>query len=223
MLTGHELADVVRDWRSKTKDEKQQIERELDALRNKRLKWATATEGAADDPELLRLLPGLEIAGPERSAELAADLARLCRVQDALPAIELAVLQRLHSPKVAAWDMAARILAYGLEHSLIKNEPDLKRLFSHFWAVIIAGIAYPDPDVVEGALLTPKAEQIAVTRVGRKNGLKPHANHIRASGRLAGLWNEMKQQGMPKSKAAPEIAKKLGLAESTVRKKLQGM
>ncbi len=65
--------------------------------------------------------------------------------------------------------------------------------------------------------------KVGASIVGQMNGMKPHVNHRKAAAKLPDLWNEMKSEGKTKTDAAPLIAARLGLAVSTVRRKLQGM
>ncbi len=86
-----------------------------------------------------------------------------------------------------------------------------------------------DPDfgtasfMVLDYLVTPAIKQALLSMEGRINGRKPHVNHEQATARIPSLWAQMKAGVKSKSKAAPLIAERLGLAETTVRKKLQGL
>lgn len=223
MLTTNEIMDVVIAWRNATEDDKRQTWRQIVSLRTALYDLVTANLGSSATSVEVRLLPGMEVVPPEQCAELALLIAKDFGVEDAVPAIELEILERMQGPRVLAWNTAARFISSALEHPAVRGDSDLMRYLTLFHRLVIGGIAYPDADAIESKLLTPKAEQLAVRQAGRRNGLIPHVNHARANEKLPGLWEKMKDEGKNKTEAAPLIAAQIGLSVKTVRRKLQGM
>jgi hypothetical protein len=151
------------------------------------------------------------------------------------PAIEIGILEKLRtSPKIKAWESAYRVIQSGLNDLHISANSEMRTLFSNFLEGL-SGTA----DMVEGLsgttgvgtahdsvvlhLVTPEVEKAIIRRASRRNGQKPHVNHAHAERKLKKLWAKMQAEGTSKTKAAPLIAKEIGLSEATVRKKLQGM
>lgn len=56
----------------------------------------------------------------------------------------------------------------------------------------------------------------------RERAVIRHADTPNTNSKINKLWDSYKEKGMSKSNAAPRIAKEVGLAESTIRRKLQG-
>lgn len=213
MLTDKETDEVCRQWHAMSEDQKEELKRRLNLLRGQ------AFNGPSFGTKWLEIwrLRGFKLAEEIAESEPAWNGAAL--------AIEVASLERLlFSPKSKAWEAAYRVVCSAFGDSAIRDEPDMLAFFKSLREAISDTSDYGATfDIVAYYLVTPEVEKHLLSKAGRINGRKPHVNHAQAAARLPGMWDEMKAKGKSKSNAAPLIAERLGLAESTVRKKLQGI
>ncbi|MBL8388085.1 MAG: hypothetical protein JNK17_07720 [Hydrogenophaga sp.] len=224
MLTDEEVEAVCNEWRAKSARAKAAVFKKAERLR---------AEAHAAPPFLSEHLETWRLRSREVNLEYAESF---CDSTDGLAAaLEVATLEKLFSsPKVKAWESAYRVIRDGLSDPHIAADPEMRGLFQD----LLSGLSdtadggihlSTDPDfgaasfLVQDFLVTPKIQKNVLSQAGRLHGRKPHINHDQATERLPGLWMKLKGKGMSKTRAAPEIAAQLGLSESTVRKKLQGM
>lgn len=224
MLTNEEVDAVCRSWRAMSDDERAAIVRKADVLR---AKAHEAPPFQSAHLETWRL----------RSREIQQDFAESFTADEegVASALEVATLEKLFSsPKIKVWESAYRAIQDGLNDPCIASDQEMRALFER----LLLGIAETadggmylaeDPDfgrasfLVLDYLVTPAIERVLLSQAGRINGRKPHVNHAQATARIPSLWEQMRADGKSKNEAAPLIADRLGLAETTIRKKLQGL
>lgn len=214
MLTIEETDAVCRDWHTKSSEEHAKIVERANQLR------ATAQAAQPFNSEQLETYR-------LRSQQIAQDLSEDYRDEwrGAAPAIEVATLEKLFTdPRVKAWESAYRFIRMGLDDPHILADAGMYSLFAN----LLIGIAdtadcWDVRDIVGTYLVDDDLGKKLLSRAGQINGRKPHVNHAQATARLPVLWDQMKADGKSKNEAAPLIAERLGLAETTVRKKLQGL
>jgi hypothetical protein len=215
MLTDDEVNAAVRAWAAKPTKGKAATAKKADRLR----------AGAhAAPPFHFKYLETWRLGSQHLSEQLFDSCDVICEGEGA-PAIEVAILEKLFSsPKVKAWESAYRVIHAGLNDPHIAAHAETHALFSDL--LVAMGEAADDvsnPGIVDFYLVKPETEKALVRSHARAHGMKPHANHQKAARRLPGMWAEQKAAGKTKNEAAPLIANRLGLAESTVRRKLQGL
>lgn len=214
MLTDEEADAVCRDWHAKSSEEQAEIVERANQLR------ATAKAAPPFNSEQLE-------TWRLRSQQLAQDLSEELgdEWRGAAPAIEVATIEKLFTdPRVKAWESACRIIRMGLDDPHILADAGMHSLFVNLSVGIADTADYGDVRQIVGSyLVDDDLGRELLSRAGRINGRKPHIHHAQATARLPGLWDQMKAGGKSKNEAAPLIAERLGLAETTVRKKLQGL
>lgn len=80
------------------------------------------------------------------------------------------------------------------------------------------------PEVLSIIKVEKELEAVYCSRPGFVGAdfLLEHAEKTDAFNSILELWSFYQAKGLSKGNAAPRIAKEVGLAESTIRKKLQG-
>jgi hypothetical protein len=211
MLTDKEADAVFTQWCAKSARAKAATAKKADRLR---VMAHAAPPFQSQTLETWRL----------RSFEICQDLAEGSGVGEAA-AIEVATLEKLFSdPRVKAWESAYRFIQMGLDDPHIRADAGMRSLFKNLLIAIEDTADYGDVRQIVGTyLIDDDLGKELLSRAGRINGRKPHVNHMQATARLPHLWDQMKADGKSKNEAAPLIADRLGLAETTVRKKLQGL
>lgn len=215
MLTDEETDAVCRAWHSKTDTEKDAVLSELRRLRRM----------AHDRPAFC--VPGFE-AWRLKSEEIARDVSENWEVGwvGAASAIEAEILEKLlFSQRVEAWDRACQILQLAANDPAINSDPDAWSFFRHLRDAVLNEADSSDTPsrwIVRSLLDDGMRKQIH-SEVGREHGKKPHVKREGVMEQVREKWMHLDKQGFKKNKAAPVIADELHLAQSTVRKKLQGL
>jgi hypothetical protein len=220
MIPDDEFDVVIREWNAASAEKRGAIAKEAKRLRI-----------------LARAMPPFDCKWLEKHRLEAHLIAKMFEEDDkgVAPAIEVHILSKVIScPKIKAWEAAFQVIKSGLDNPHISEDIDTRKLFQK----LLTGLNenFPgsriDPKhpeygginfLIENYLITSPITKRIISQAGRLNGSKPHTNHARADLEIPYLWEALKSEGKSKTEAAPTIAQRLGLAVSTVRKKLQGM
>lgn len=79
------------------------------------------------------------------------------------------------------------------------------------------------PDLASMRYLLWAAEEMGVTQDAKSRANTKHAKNRESRRKVEELWPDLQAKGMKKNEAAPEMAKSIPLAESTIRRILQGL
>lgn len=220
MTPDDEFDVAIREWNDASLEKREAIVKEAKRLRSMAL-----------------AAPPFNCKWHEDTRLTSREIAKMFEEEDVgvAPAVEVVLLNRLlFCPKVKAWEAAFQIIQSGLGDPRIAEDSAMRAFFQKLLNGLNedcpgSRIDSKNPEygcvnfLIEDHFIDPHTKKRIVSEFGRLNGVKPHINHNRADLEIPNLWAEMKSKGKSKTEAAREIAPKVGLAISSVRKKLQGM